>query len=78
DGGRCLAEVAKRHGATPRQVALAFLLREGDVFAIPCTFDGRHALDNAAAGDLELADEDIAALDAAFPRGPEPSSLPVI
>jgi len=35
EGGRVLAEIAKAHDATPRQVALAFLTRERAVFAIP-------------------------------------------
>jgi hypothetical protein len=33
---------------------------------------------NARAGDLELSEEEIARIDAAFPRGSRPTSLPVI
>ena len=77
-GGRVLAEIAGRHGATPRQVALAFLVREPAVFAIPKASDPRHAAENAAAGDLMLTADDIAAIDAAFPLGRKPRSLPMI
>src|SRR5690606_20104805 len=77
-GGQVLARVAAEHGASARQVALAFLLRAAAVFAIPKAVTPAHVEDNAAAGKLELRPEDIAALDAAFPRGPEPAYLPTI
>jgi diketogulonate reductase-like aldo/keto reductase len=68
-GGRVLADVAAAHGATPRQVALAFLVRDGSVFAIPKAASAEHARDNAAAGELRLTAADVRRLDAAFPRG---------
>lgn len=78
-GGRVLAEVAAAHdGATPRQVALAFLTRRPAVFAIPKAADPDHAADNAAAGDLRLTEAGVARIDAAFPRGPRPRSLPML
>ncbi|MBT9287942.1 aldo/keto reductase [Prosthecodimorpha staleyi] len=77
-GGRVLAEIAGRHGATPRQVALAFLTREPAVFAIPKASRRAHAEDNAGAGDLVLPPDDIARLDAAFPRGPRGRGLPML
>jgi diketogulonate reductase-like aldo/keto reductase len=77
-GCRLLGEIAARHGATPYQVALAFLVREPAVFAIPKASDPRHAVENAAASDLALTAEDIAAIDGAFPRGRKPRSLPMI
>jgi diketogulonate reductase-like aldo/keto reductase len=73
-----LEEVAARHGATPRQVALAFLVREPATFAIPRTGRADHARENAAAGDLELSAEDVAAIDRAFPRGPRRPGVPTI
>jgi diketogulonate reductase-like aldo/keto reductase len=73
-----LQTIAKRHGASARQIALAFLVRESNVFAIPKASSAEHAADNAAAGDLALSAEDIAALDKAFPRGPKPRSLPML
>jgi diketogulonate reductase-like aldo/keto reductase len=77
-GGKVLQEIASRHGATPRQVALAFLTRWPSVFAIPKASSSGHAADNAGAGDLTLTESDIAALDKAFPLGREPRSLPMI
>jgi diketogulonate reductase-like aldo/keto reductase len=77
-GGRALAAVAARHGASPRQVALAFLLRDERVVAIPKSAREPHVRDNAGALGLTLAPEDLARLDAAFPRGPKPRSLPTI
>jgi diketogulonate reductase-like aldo/keto reductase len=76
--GRVLQAIAEAHGASVRQVALAFLTREPSVFAIPKASTPEHAADNAAAGKLILGKDDIAALDDAFPRGPRPRSLPML
>jgi diketogulonate reductase-like aldo/keto reductase len=77
-GGALLQTVAKRHGVSTRQVALAFLARDPQVFPIPKASNAEHAAENAAAGDLVLSTEDIAALDQAFPRGTKPRSLPML
>src|SRR6202790_4019922 len=77
-GGELLQTVAKRLAASPRQVALSFLTREPQLFAIPKASTPEHAADNATAGDLVLSDDEIAALDKAFPRGPKPRSLPML
>ena len=69
-GGRALAEVAERHGATPRQVALAFLGRKAPLFTIPKASSVAHAQENAGALTLRLESADLAALDAAFPARP--------
>jgi diketogulonate reductase-like aldo/keto reductase len=74
--GRVLNEVAKRHDATPRQVALAWLLRSESVFVIPKAAQLAHVIDNAGAAKLWLSAADFAALEAAFPRGPMPRQLP--
>jgi diketogulonate reductase-like aldo/keto reductase len=76
--GEVLQTIAKAHGASPRQVALAFLTRRPSVFAIPKASSQEHAADNAAAGGLALSRDDIAALDKAFPRGARPRSLPML
>lgn len=76
--GKLLAEIAAAHGASPRQVALAFLARNPGVFAIPKAAKASHAQDNAGALRLQLSDEDITRLDAAFPRGPKPRGLPML
>jgi len=77
-GGEVLETLAKRHGASPRQVALSFLTREPQVFAIPKAASAEHAADNAAAGELALGTDELALLDKAFPRGAKPRSLPMI
>lgn len=77
-GGKLLTAVGQRHGATARQVALAFLTRRPSVLAIPKASSAEHARENAGAGDLKLSAEDIAALDKAFPLGPKPSGLPML
>jgi diketogulonate reductase-like aldo/keto reductase len=76
--GQVLQAIADAHGASPRQVALSFLTREREVFAIPKASSSEHAADNAAAGELVLGDGEIAALDNAFPRGPKPRGLPML
>lgn len=77
-GGKALAEIAKAHGASPRQVALAFLTRGRSLFAIPKAAKLAHVEDNARAGDLALSEAEIARLDQAFPLGRKPRSLPMI
>jgi diketogulonate reductase-like aldo/keto reductase len=78
EGGRVLQNIADAHQATTRQVALAFLARRPSVFPIPKASTTAHAADNAGAGDLTLSADEIAAIDRAFPRGREPSSLPML
>ncbi|MFZ8756342.1 aldo/keto reductase [Microbacterium sp. HMH0099] len=77
-GGRVLEDIAAAHGATPRQVALRFLVRHPSVFAIPKASNPAHADDNAGAGTLHLTDAEIARIDAAFPRGSRPRRLPML
>jgi diketogulonate reductase-like aldo/keto reductase len=77
-GGRVLAEIASAHGATPRQVALAFLTRHASVFAIPKAARAEHAAENAGAGALALAPAELARIEAAFPRGAAPRGLPML
>jgi diketogulonate reductase-like aldo/keto reductase len=78
EGGRMLAKIAEAYEATPRQVALAFLTRRPSLFTIPKASTPKHAEENAGAGDLELSVDEIALIDAAFPRGPQPRTLPVL
>ena len=71
-GGRllrspALLSVAKRHDATPAQVAIAWALRQQGVIAIPKAGTPAHALQNAGAVKLTLTGEDIAEIDKAFP-----------
>jgi diketogulonate reductase-like aldo/keto reductase len=77
-GGQVLAAIARARGATPRQVALAFLLRDPRVFVIPKASKESHVRDNAAAASLVLAPEEVARIDAVFPRGPAPRGVPTL
>lgn len=65
--GGALGEVASTLGATPRQVALAWTLREPGVVTIVKSSRVAHVRENAAALDVALPPESLAALDAAFP-----------
>jgi diketogulonate reductase-like aldo/keto reductase len=62
-----LSQVASKHGAHPFQIALAWLLRTPDVIAIPKATTNEHVEANRKAADIVLGDEDLAALDRAFP-----------
>lgn len=63
-----LKTIAGRHpGATPVQVALAFVLRQPHVCAIPQAGTPAHVAENRAALDLVLTEQDLADLDRAFP-----------
>jgi aryl-alcohol dehydrogenase-like predicted oxidoreductase len=65
-----IAQVATRHGATPTQVALAWLLARYDrILLIPGTTSVAHLEENMAAGDVALDDEDMAALEDVRPVG---------
>jgi diketogulonate reductase-like aldo/keto reductase len=77
-GGRVLEEIAAAQGATARQIALAFLVRGAPLFTIPKASNPAHAAENAGAGNLRLSEADIARIDAAFPLGRSPPSLPML
>jgi diketogulonate reductase-like aldo/keto reductase len=77
-GGRVLQEIAAAHEATPRQVALRFLVRHPSTFTIPKASSPAHAAENAGAGDLRLSDAELERIDEAFRLGPAPRELPVM
>jgi aryl-alcohol dehydrogenase-like predicted oxidoreductase len=63
DAGPPLSDIADRHGATPVQIALAWLLRRSPVMLpIPGTLSLEHLKENLAAGELELSDAEFQAL----------------
>jgi diketogulonate reductase-like aldo/keto reductase len=76
--GRVLYEIAAAHQATPRQVALQFLVRRPPLFAIPKASSPDHVAENAGAADLRLTEAEIAEIDKAFPLGPRPRELPTL
>ncbi|MGH8718751.1 MAG: aldo/keto reductase [Burkholderiales bacterium] len=75
---RTLRNVAERHGATPVQVALSWLLRHDRLIVIPRSGKTEHVRENRAALDLELTDQDLAELDRAFPPPTEPRPLEML
>jgi diketogulonate reductase-like aldo/keto reductase len=73
-----LARVGRRHGATPAQVALAWLLSRDGVLAIPKAGRREHVRENRKAADIVLDAQDLAELDAAFPPPDGPSPLAIL
>jgi diketogulonate reductase-like aldo/keto reductase len=73
-----LVRIARSIGATPAQVALAWLLARENVIAIPQTSDVAHVRENRAATTLVLAPATLAQLDAAFPPPTRARPLAVI
>lgn len=64
--GTVLDNIAKKHGAAPSQVALAWILKRSPVMLpIPGTSKVAHLEENTAAVNIDLSDEDFAALDRA-------------
>jgi diketogulonate reductase-like aldo/keto reductase len=78
DGGHVLQEIAAAHNATPRQVALRFLVRRPSLFAIPKASNPEHAAENAGAGELNLNQAELNRIDATFPIGTRPRVLPML
>jgi diketogulonate reductase-like aldo/keto reductase len=76
--GRVLQEIGAAHGASARQVALAFLLRHPNAFVIPKAANIEHVAQNAGSAALDLSAADVARIDAAFPRGKPGRGLPMI
>jgi diketogulonate reductase-like aldo/keto reductase len=74
---RALAAVAKRHAATPAQIAIAWTMRHGNVISIPKASDPAHVRENAVAGEIMLSDEDLAVIDAAHPSPARKQSLDI-
>jgi diketogulonate reductase-like aldo/keto reductase len=72
EGGRLLASkamkaIAARHAATTAQIALAWLLAQDGIVAIPKAAHDEHVRANRAAADIALTKADLAEIDAAFP-----------
>jgi len=63
-------EIADEKGVSPAQLALAWVLHRGDdVVPIPGTKRVRYLEENAGAGEVELIEDDLARIEAAFPKG---------
>jgi diketogulonate reductase-like aldo/keto reductase len=61
-----VADIARRRGVTPRQVALNFLTRRPSLFTIPMSSNPDHVRENAAALDFTLSPEEVRTIDRAF------------
>jgi diketogulonate reductase-like aldo/keto reductase len=78
-GHPSLTTIAARHsGATPAQVALAWVLRHDGVCAIPQSGRPAHVRENRGALDLRLTSDDLADLDRAFPPPTRKQSLSML
>ncbi|MCZ7910126.1 aldo/keto reductase [Agrobacterium leguminum] len=73
-----LIRIAKAYQATPAQLALAFLLERDGVIAIPKSASVSRVEENRGATDLEITEEDWAALDAVFPPPTRKTSLEML
>jgi len=73
-----LKKIARRHDATPAQIALAWVLRQRGVIAIPKASNEKHVRDNARSMQIELVDEDLADLDQEFPPPKSEKPLPTL
>jgi diketogulonate reductase-like aldo/keto reductase len=71
---RTLRQVAAAHGCSPAAVALAWVIRGGNVIAIPESGSSAHVQENAAALSVNLTPADLRQLDSAFP-GPVAGEL---
>ena len=72
---RALKRVASRRGVGPAQIALAWLLHQDGIVAIPKAARPEHVRENRAALDLELTQSELTELDRAFP--PPHDKLPL-
>jgi diketogulonate reductase-like aldo/keto reductase len=76
-GSPVLNDIAARHQSTAVIVALAWVLRQDGVIAIPKASSEVHVRENRMAPDLRLTEQDLADLDRAFPppTGPRPLEM---
>jgi len=73
-----LKKIAKRHKATTSQIALAWVLRQPGVIAIPKASNEKHVRDNAQSIEIKLTDEDLTDLDREFPPPKSKRRLPML
>jgi len=73
-----LKQIAKRYDATPAQIALAWVLRQSGVIAIPKASNKKHVRDNAGSLEIELTKKDLLQLDYEFPPPKSKLGLPML
>jgi diketogulonate reductase-like aldo/keto reductase len=77
-GNAALKKIAQSHDATPAQIALAWVLRQPDVIAIPKASTEAHVRENAGSVKIKLTKEDLTDLDREFPPSKSKKSLPIL
>ena len=77
-GNPALKKIATRHNAAPAQIALAWVLRQPGVIAIPKASTESHVRDNAASLKIKLTKEDLVEFDREFPPPKSKKSLPTL
>jgi diketogulonate reductase-like aldo/keto reductase len=77
-GRAVLERIAQARGVGAHAVILAFLCRDDAVYAIPKAGNLAHVAENAAAGDLVLSADEVAAIDAAFPAKRRRGGIPTL
>lgn len=70
--------VAKRHGVSPMQVLLAFVLRQPQMIAIPKAGTPEHVVENAVAAQIQLTEQDLQALSEEFPAPTRKMPLDIV
>jgi diketogulonate reductase-like aldo/keto reductase len=73
-----LDKIAKRHAATTSQIALAWVLRQPGVIAIPKASNEKHVRENVRSIETKLTNEDFVDLDREFPPPKSNKSLPML
>jgi diketogulonate reductase-like aldo/keto reductase len=73
-----LKEIAQSHGVSPAQIALAWVLRQPDVIAIPKASNEAHVRDNSGSLEIRLTKEDLIDLDREFPPPKSKRPLPAL
>jgi diketogulonate reductase-like aldo/keto reductase len=73
-----LKKVAKRRDATAAQIALAWVLRQPNMIAIPKATNPAHVRENADSIDIQLTSEDFADLEGEFPPPKSKQPLPML
>ncbi|MCT4780728.1 MULTISPECIES: aldo/keto reductase [Exiguobacterium] len=70
--------LAEEHGVQPAQILLAWAIRSGDVIAIPKAGQAPHVEENGKAALIDLTEEELAALDEAFPAPTKKEPLDIV
>jgi len=73
-----IQEIAKDRGVSPSQIALSWVIRDGDILAIPKAVQLEHVAENAAAMDVILTQDEIVRLNEAFPAPKGKVSLDIV